>query len=145
MPHSWPFSVMNVFTYGSLMYNSVWSRVVARAYPQKIGVVHGFQRLKVRHEPYPGLIRGQEAVEGVVYLEVAAADLARLDRFEGPLYRREEVEVVCTGGERVAAFVYLIRDEYHGILDGAWSRVEFEREGLAEFETRYVGFDRSDQ
>ena len=135
---------MNVFTYGSLMYDSIWSRVVAGTYPKKSGVVQGFERLKVRNEPYPGLIRGQDVVEGVVHFDLTAQDVARLDRFEGELYQREEVEVVCEDGERTPALVYVVRDEFKWILAGQWSPVEFEQAGLAEFAERYVGFTRSD-
>jgi gamma-glutamylcyclotransferase (GGCT)/AIG2-like uncharacterized protein YtfP len=136
---------MNVFTYGSLMYDSVWSRVVAGTYPKKSGVVKGFARLKVRNEQYPGLIRGHDVVDGVVYFDLTAQDVARLDRFEGELYQREEVEVVCEDEERAPALVYLIRDEYKWILGDQWSPVEFEQAGLAEFTERYVGFTRSDR
>ena len=104
-------------------------------------MVNGFQRLNVKNEQYPGLIKGNDIVDGVIYFNLTVVDLARLDRFEGELYRREEVEVVCEDGEKVPAFVYIIRDVYRGILDGPWSKTEFELTGLAEFEAKYVGFD----
>jgi gamma-glutamylcyclotransferase (GGCT)/AIG2-like uncharacterized protein YtfP len=133
---------MNVFTYGSLMYAGVWSRVVAGSYAQQNGVVRGYQRRQVKNEQYPGLVKGQGSVEGVIYFDVSAEDIIRLDQFEGELYRREMVEVACVNGERTQAAVYLIRNRFKGILGGEWSKVEFERNGLAEFEARYVGFDK---
>ena len=133
---------MNVFTYGSLMYPRVWSRVVTQAYTQKIGVVQGFRRLQVNNQPYPGLIKGEGKVEGVVYLDISPQDLARLDHFEGELYRRDEVAVACRDGANLRAFVYIIRDEYQNILGDEWLPEEFERSGLAEFEAKYQGFER---
>jgi gamma-glutamylcyclotransferase (GGCT)/AIG2-like uncharacterized protein YtfP len=132
---------MNIFTYGSLMYDRVWSRVVSQTYRKKLGVVQSFQRLKVANEQYPGLIKGDGEVEGVVYFDISAQDLARLDNFEGKLYQREEVKVMCADGTEVVAFVYVIRDEFKEVLGGEWPKEEFEHKGLAEFEARYVGFD----
>ena len=57
--------------------------------------------------PAPG-----EAVFGILW-RISAADEAALDRYEGVrpgLYRREEVEVLTTGGRRVRALVYLAAD-----------------------------------
>ena len=133
---------MNVFTYGSLMYAGVWLRVVTGTYAQQKGVVRGFQRLRVNNEHYPGLIKGEGDVAGVVYIDVSAGDMARLDQFEGELYRRELVEVVVEDESRIQAFVYVIRDEFKGILGDTWSVEEFERQGLAEFVARYSGFER---
>ena len=133
---------MNVFTYGSLMYERVWSRVVTGQYARQNGVVQGFRRLQVKNEHYPGLVKRKGRVEGVVYFAVSAADMARLDRFEGELYRREVVEVTCGDGKRVPAAVYLIRDQFKNGLGGEWSPAQFEQHGLAEFEAKYVGFER---
>ncbi len=123
------------------MYDRVWLRVVSQTYQKKSGLIQNFQRLKVENEHYPGLIKGVGDVEGVVYFDISAQDLARLDKFEGKLYKREEVKVMCADGTETPAFVYVIRNEFKGILNGEWSKKEFEREGLAEFEARYVGFD----
>jgi len=123
------------------MYDRVWSRVVTQTYQKKSGVIQNFQRLKVKNERYPGLIKRVGDVEGVVYFDISTQDLARLDNFEGKLYKREEVTVMCADGAETLAFVYVIRDEFKEILNGEWSKEEFEREGLAEFEARYVGFD----
>ena len=120
---------MNVFTYGSLMYDSVWAKVVTQTYRQKSGVVHGFQRLRVKNEKYPGLIKGNGVVEGIINFDIEAEDLARLDIFEGDLYKREAVEALDADGEKTIAFVYLIRDEFKSVLDGEWSKAEFERTG----------------
>ncbi len=133
---------MNVFTYGSLMYESVWCRVVTRRYVQKIGTVQGFRRLKVNNEVYPGLIKGEGEVQGVVYFDVTAEDLTRLDQFEGALYHRKEIDVRCADGTRARAWGYIVRDKYKGLLGDVWSPEEFERVGLARFETGYAGFGR---
>jgi gamma-glutamylcyclotransferase (GGCT)/AIG2-like uncharacterized protein YtfP len=132
---------VNVFTYGSLMYDRVWSRVVTGQYARQNGVVKGFQRLQIKNESYPGLIKGKGRVTGVVYLAVSAEDVTRLDRFEGELYRREMVEVICSDGRHVPAAFYLIKDQFKNLLAGEWSQSQFELHGLAKFEAKYVGFE----
>jgi len=132
---------MNVFTYGSLMYERVWSRVVTGNYAQQKGVVQGFRRLRVKNEQYPGLIKGKGNVEGVVYFGVSPEDVMRLDQFEGELYHREMVVVLCQNGRLVPAALYLIQDQFKHLLAGVWSKVQFEQYGLAEFEAKYSGFN----
>ena len=86
---------MNVFTYGSLMYPRVWELVVSGHYRSLRGTVRGFERRRISGEVYPALVRGapESAVEGVLYLDVSAADVAALDRFEGEPYARVETGV----------------------------------------------------
>jgi gamma-glutamylcyclotransferase (GGCT)/AIG2-like uncharacterized protein YtfP len=127
---------MNVFTYGSLMFDQVWSRVVSGSYRRADAVLRGHERRAVRGETYPGVIAAAGAsVTGVVYFDVDAPDLARLDDFEGAPYERRSV-LLDLGGEELPAEVYLIRD--HDRLEPApWDVAGFERAGIFEFLTGY--------
>lgn len=99
---------MHVFTYGSLMFDEVWSRLVAGSYTHVEATAHGYARFGVRDQTYPGAIHHSGAsLEGVVYFDVDPADLARIDRFEGEDYRRVEVDLFCADGRRVLAAMYL--------------------------------------
>ena len=76
------------------MFDAVWSRVVAGRYRAAPARVRGYRRFAVLGESYPAVVPWADAeVIGRVYFDVDAADLARLDAFEGPEYRRETVEV----------------------------------------------------
>ena len=49
---------VNVFTYGSLMYEAVWSRVVRGQYPWVAARLPGFRRLAIRDAAYPAVVPG---------------------------------------------------------------------------------------
>ena len=113
MPH-------NVFTYGSLMFAPVWSRVVAGAYRQVPARLDGFDRFAVVGELYPGAVPAAGGrLDGMLYLAVDDADVARLDDFEGAEYRRDSVTVVAADGSTHTAetYVYLPVDR---LAPAAW-------------------------
>lgn len=99
---------MPVFTYGSLMFPAIWQRVVRGSYRALPATAAGFARYAVREATYPGMVREPgAAVEGVVYLDVDATDLAALDAFEGDEYRRETITVRLADGARLTADAYV--------------------------------------
>jgi gamma-glutamylcyclotransferase (GGCT)/AIG2-like uncharacterized protein YtfP len=127
---------MNVFTYGSLMYESVWSLVVSVSYERTLADLSGYRRRLLRGQVYPALLAGDatDTVQGVIYLDVQPGDIERLELFEGELYRREKVGCVTRHGERLAAEAFVIRPEYlHLVIDRDWDPDLFARTGLAAF------------
>ena len=48
------------------------------------------------------------SVEGAIYYDVSPVSFERLDKFEGYLYLRAEVPVICDDGVSVAAETYVI-------------------------------------
>ena len=100
----------NVFTYGSLMFPEVWGRVVRGAYKAAPATLHGYARFAIVGETYPGMIeRPGGSVQGIVYFDVDAGDLAALDAFEGADYRRALVDAVMEDSVSapVATYLYL--------------------------------------
>lgn len=100
----------NVFTYGSLMFPEVWSRVVRGAYRAAPATLQDCARFAIVGETYPGMIEQPHAsVAGIVYFDVAADDLAALDAFEGGDYQRAERDALLDSGAvaRVATYLYL--------------------------------------
>ena len=132
---------MHVFTYGSLMYPEVWTRVVAGSYQSSPATLRGYARHRLPGEVYPAMVEaGPDAsIRGVVHLDVSPADIATLDRFEdeGVHYGRIDVELELEGGvpARAVAYVYLHPDR---VAPDLWNQAEFERTGLAEFLGSYV-------
>ena len=134
-----------VFTYGSLMFESVWKRVVQGDYPSSHASLDGYRRLSVINETYPALVPvpGTHSIQGVVYQGVSHDDIGRLDEFEGDYYRREEVEVIIAGGQRMISYTYVFRPEYQQLLSTRdWNPDTFRRNGLDAFLQRYLGFQR---
>lgn len=120
------------------MFAPVWRRVVEGDYARRLARLAGYGRRAVRGESYPAIVPVPgEAVDGVLYLDVADVDLARLDHFEGDDYARETVRVEAAGdGSPVEAGVYVWRDASR--LDaGGWDPQDFERERMAGFIAGY--------
>lgn len=130
------------FTYGSLMCPDIMSAVAGLALAGEPGVLAGHARHPVADEDYPGVVADPNGrVDGVLYRGLDAGALARLDRFEGEMYRREAVRVNLVG-ETVTAWCYIVRDAYRDrLLPGEWRFDDFLAEGKARFMARYVGFD----
>ncbi len=116
----------NVFTYGSLMFPAVWEQIVrapCRSFP---ATLREYGRYAVADAAYPGMIaQAGSAVEGVLYLDVDPADVARLDAFEGNEYRRAAVQVRLADGRHMDAQTYLFTaiDRLHY---GAWDADAFD-------------------
>lgn len=115
----------HVFTYGSLMFAPVWQRVVAGSYRSVPATLDGHARFSLAGDTYPGMLaRADHAVRGVLYFDVAAADLAALDSFEGDQYQRCQVETRTDDGLAVCAETYVF-EAVHRLSDQAWEPENF--------------------
>lgn len=133
---------MNIFVYGSLMYDEVWSRVVKGVYDKHRALLNGWQRFAIKGKDYPAAVTGQGYIEGIVCLNITEYDLQRLDKFEGYEYKRQTCTVVAEKGRKINAFVYKFRDEYsHLLCSYDWDADRFETVGLKQFLNNYYGFD----
>lgn len=127
---------MHIFTYGSLMFSEIWQRVVSGDYRSAPALAHGYARYAVLGATYPGMIaRPGAAVEGVLYVDVSAQDVAALDLFEGGEYRREQIEVVMQSGEKLIACTYLFTAE-QGLSAVGWEPQGFQ---MSRFISTYCG------
>jgi gamma-glutamylcyclotransferase (GGCT)/AIG2-like uncharacterized protein YtfP len=142
------YGAMHVFTYGTLMFPEVWKAVAGREFKSVEGMAAGVAIHRVRNAVFPGIVEAgeQDAVRGVVYLDVDAESLVRLDLFEDDFYRRETLWVTCDDGERRAAEAYVVPPENRAVLTNEpWRADEFVSSGgLQEFIERFQGFARID-
>lgn len=135
----------NVFTYGSLMFGPVWSRVVRREYDSHDASVSGFKRRQVKGTTYPAIYPNEngDTLAGRVYLNVSGEDMNRLDIFEGEYYQRQSTR--CSGefGE-IEAEIYVFKTDYIDLISELeWNPEWFLREGMQIFINGYIGFDRT--
>ncbi|WP_076592659.1 gamma-glutamylcyclotransferase family protein [Herminiimonas arsenitoxidans] len=129
---------MHIFTYGSLMFPEIWQRVVRGDYRSAAATAQGYARYALADDTYPGMItRSDAAVEGVVYFDVDAEDIAALDAFEGSEYRRDSVDVVIESGEIVIACTYIFLAG-HRLSDVPWEPQAFQM-------SRFIGSYCSDK
>lgn len=130
----------HVFTYGSLMFAPVWSKLVKGSYCATKGELHHYARRCVKGEDYPIILSADEKVQGVVYYDVNDADMHILDDFEGEFYERITVDIV-THTQTIQAEVYALKKAYFSIIDDTpWSEEAFEKEGMKRFLESYKGF-----
>ncbi len=130
----------NIFTYGSLMFEPVWSNIVTGQYTSVGACLNGFVRKQVKRAEYPAIAPMPRAeVLGVVYFDVKGVDLKRLDEFEGAIYSREEVTVSTSSGD-VLAGAYVLRSQYRHLLSSLdWSPELFEARDMRRFMQRTLG------
>jgi len=134
----------HVFTYGSLMFDTVWSRVVADSYDRSEAILQGYDRKGVLGEVYPVIVPSSASsrVEGIVYRDVSLADLARLDQFEGEYYFRKTALVVTEEMETLAAEIYVLKEEYYTIISPReWDLDYFSTTGIHYFIHKHMTTD----
>lgn len=134
---------VNIFTYGSLMFERVWTVVVAGTYRKTNARLFGYQRRQIRGEAYPALVPGtaDDQVDGVVYLDVGQRDAVRLDRFEGVYYTKKNAVCSLPDGSRISAWVYVFSDKFIDLVEAqAWDPTWFEKNGIHAFMTAYQGY-----
>ncbi len=131
----------HVFTYGSLMFETVWLSVVARHYQNQSAVLSGFRRHAVRGELYPALVKSPaqgSAVVGRLYRDVSSNDLNRLDAFEGTLYRRIACQVSEPASSTlIEAEVYLFLQP-NLLMPDDWDEKRFAETGMVDFMKTYA-------
>jgi gamma-glutamylcyclotransferase (GGCT)/AIG2-like uncharacterized protein YtfP len=132
--------MINMFTYGSLMVDRVWQRVLKieslQMHRNMPAVLWHHQRFCVDGETYPGLASKPEAiVQGILYFDLSPEQVRVLDHFEGPEYRRGAVEVEAAGAY-VSAQVYL-HTRPERLTQQVWTLANFDE---AKFMKQYVGF-----
>jgi gamma-glutamylcyclotransferase (GGCT)/AIG2-like uncharacterized protein YtfP len=137
---------MHVFTYGSLMFPEVWRIVVGREFQTVEGTLAGHSIFRVRDAAFPGIIAASSecVVRGLVYLDVDAASVARLDRFEDDFYARLSLPIECRDGQCRNADAYTVPEKNrHVLTDELWTAENFVASGgLADFIKRFQGFSR---
>jgi len=140
--------MVNVFTYGSLMFDPVWSRVVESCYDRRTAILQGYDRKAVRGEFFPVIVPSAPCsrVEGLVYLNVSASDLARLDRFEGEYYYRKAEQVAAPDMTILPAEIYVLKEEYYAVISPReWDPVHFSTTGIHYFMHHYLDTDENNQ
>lgn len=135
--------MVHVFTYGSLMFDPVWTRVVAGTYDSCEAILAGYDRKGIIGEVFPALVPSTpySQVHGILYRSVEASDLNALDRFEGEYYFRRTAQVVTVDKEILSAEAYVLKEEYYMLLSAEdWDPVYFSTTGIHIFIHSYRNF-----
>lgn len=135
--------MVNIFTYGTLMFEEIWSRVVAGEYDKTPAILNGYDRKLARGEVYPVLFPSTDLslVEGTVYFNVTGADLKELDSFEGEHYYRQSAEALIREATKLPVEVYVLKEEYYSIISHKdWDPALFRVDEMQLFLNRYTDF-----
>ncbi|WP_440904158.1 gamma-glutamylcyclotransferase family protein [Catenovulum sp. SX2] len=129
----------NIFTYGSLMYEPVWQKLVRGHYKKVPAQLDKFKRVKVKQASYPVIIEDADhSVNGMVYFDVTPEDVQLLDIFEGDYYQRTSLTVASESGELVVD-CYLLNPQHHNICSSElWCEQEFIDKYLINFVDDYL-------
>lgn len=125
-----------VFAYGTLMFPEIAATVTGERPRGESARLPDHARHALRRRVYPGAVqRPGHAIEGVLYHDLSPAALARIDDFEGELYRRHRVTVLAGCDQRPCeALVYLVRPRWHPLLlPHDWCPDTFRREWHANY------------
>jgi len=134
---------MHVFTYGSLMFDRVWSKVVGHVWGKTGARLYGYKRRRIRGAMYPALLPGtdDDYVDGIIYLNVGKSDIEILDRFEGEHYQKEIVECELADGSKIIAGVYVFKEKHRNLIeDEEWDPIWFSEVGIYSFLKDEEGF-----
>lgn len=137
---------MNIFAYGSLMIPTIFKAVTGRSLASYEALLNNYARYCLKHDTYPGIVPSIGiTTDGVIYFDVDADAIDKLDAFEGSYYLRTPVTATlkapANGLYTVDATAYVVKPEFRYILsDRPWHFEEFKNRFQASFEKKYVGF-----
>lgn len=130
-------STCNVFTYGTLMLPEVMEAVSGHQFRSEKAELSDYQRFQIKKKVYPAIVYSKnQSTNGVVYFDVDADSLERLDYFEDVIYHRNEVTVILQDGNTISAYAYIVNPEFESTLsDKPWILDDFKDKCLEQYVT----------
>lgn len=124
--------MLNIFTYGSLMFSDVFSGVTLCLPTCLPAHANGWRRWALKQRTYPGALPDTNSkIEGVLWLDVPHEAITRLDQFEGDEYERVGVVVRTANGvaHQAAIYHWLLPDQ----VEGDWNVDTFDNMHRSNF------------
>ncbi|MCX4823169.1 gamma-glutamylcyclotransferase [Streptomyces sp. NBC_01142] len=125
----------SLFVYGSLTFTEVLDAVLGRVPEHRPAAAAGWRAAPLHDRPFPGLVRGDRAVAGLVLSGLSEQEWQLADDFEGPFY--DLVPVALVAGGTASAYV-CATDEL--VLPGDWDRGRFGARELPAYLERCAAF-----
>jgi gamma-glutamylcyclotransferase (GGCT)/AIG2-like uncharacterized protein YtfP len=124
----------HLYTYGTLQVAAIIQHIVGRPLSGVPARLEGYARFRVRGRVYPAIVEAAGGeVMGMLYAGLDAAELDRLDFYEGDLYERRDVSV-WSGAAAQRAATYVLRPEHrHELSDEPWDLAGFLRDHLDDY------------
>ena len=135
--------VMELFTYGTLMFPKIWETVVgkgATALDAQPASLAGYEIRRFSGHEFPGIFESRRdvtPVPGTVYSGLSTGQMDALDRYEDSAYFRDVVTVRLETGETLEAQTYVVREAHrHRLSTDGWTAQWFEENA---YETYFSG------
>lgn len=98
-----------LFVYGTLQFPEVMEAVTGLVLPWVKAEAPGFAQFRFTDRIYPGLVAREGALtHGRVYTNLSHQTWELLDRFEDPIYRRDQLEVYRSDGSKMTSHAYIV-------------------------------------
>ena len=118
--------MVDFFVYGTLLLPEVMQVVVGRVPPSEQATLGGHVRSCLYNACYPAVVPGRGLVQGRLYEGLRAAEVSRLDAYEGSEYRRARALGRLADGRCRPGHVYLLRAPFwHRLTGEPWDAEEF--------------------
>ena len=123
---------MNLFVYGTLLYQSVMDLVVEQKFNAMSARLPDYTRCCLRRRVYPGIVPHKNShVDGLIYFDMSEQAIQRLDFFEGVEYDRIDVQPFLSNGESIQSCAYVVSPIYQNVLEVyKWNEDSFEQNHL---------------
>jgi gamma-glutamylcyclotransferase (GGCT)/AIG2-like uncharacterized protein YtfP len=127
-------STSALYAYGTLQVPDIIAHIVGRRLAGRPARLFGYARYRISDRVYPAIVPAAGAdVVGILYSGLDAAELTRLDDYEGDIYERRELSVLV-GDANVAACTYVLRPQHlHRLSGEPWDLLQFERDHLQSY------------
>lgn len=134
----------HLYAYGTLQAASIIDHIVGRSLRGVAARLEGFACYRIADRVYPAIVEAAGGeVSGLLYADLDAAELDRLDVYEGDLYERRDVSV-WAGPIATPAVTYVLRPEFrHRLSDEPWDLAAFLRDHLDEYRALIAATSRA--
>lgn len=125
----------NLFVYGTLMVPDVMQAVTGHLFRSEPATLSGYTRYRIKRHVYPGILATHFGyVDGLLYYDIDAESLRRLDEFESEVYDRKKIVVHLAALDNVEAWTYVVAQRYKYLLSGEdWDLEQFKRQHLPHY------------
>lgn len=126
-----------LFAYGTLMFPQIIRTVIDRVPSSVSAVAHGYARLEVTGQSFPGMIEAASTpgatVSGMLYENLTPEEWQLLNDYESAFYVLSEIQVE-RDGHSVPALTYLVVPSERGLLsDSPWEEDVFRKKYLPTY------------
>lgn len=130
-----------LFAYGTLMFPQIIRTVIDRVPSSVSAVAHGYARLEVIGQSFPGMVEATSTpgatVSGMLYENLTPAEWQLLNDYESTFYVLSEIEVECDG-HPTKALTYLVAPSEREVLsDSPWEEEAFRKKYLDTYFTAH--------